>query len=110
MSTANTKGPQLKPTPRQRALLASYLPDILHGEHARLAKASAEDFIATVSAMDFDGQCARADVRVARNLNAKGAFSDFDVHEDIAGQPCLYVCISAVGAAAIYEIMRAGRP
>lgn len=84
MSKLTTQGAASKLTPRQRALLAGYLPDILHGENAGLANASAEAFIATVSEMDFDGQCERADVRVAKNLNAKGAFSELDVHEDIA--------------------------
>jgi hypothetical protein len=76
-------------------------------ENAWLAGADRDSFARQVTGMDFDGQVLASDVRVARNLQAKGAFKTLEVHGDITGQPCLYVEFSAIGAAALFQVMQA---
>lgn len=95
-------------TPKQRDFLASYLPDICSAEHKWLERADRSQFVEAVRKMDFDGQVAPSDVRVARSLNTKGLFATFDLHHDLAGQPCAYVRFSVAGAEAVYDLLRRG--
>lgn len=99
--------PTSKLTARQTEFLAGYLPDILFAENAYLRDAELDVFVEKVSDMDFDGRLERqSDVSVAKNLDKKAFFSAFDLHWDIAGQPCVYVQFSRIGAEAVFEVKR----
>lgn len=96
-------------TPAQRRLLASYLPDVLHGENAALANASRAEFVRKVSAMAFDGVGSRSDCVVARNLRLAGLLDDLSIRDNGYGESCIYASFSASGAEALFEIMAKGQ-
>lgn len=92
-------------TMAQVRFLADYVDDVCHGENEWLRGAERDKFVAKVTGMDFDGQADQAEIRVARNLNAKGMFSSFDEHGVATGARGLCVVFSAEGAGALYDAM-----
>ncbi|WP_425952980.1 hypothetical protein [Ralstonia pseudosolanacearum] len=96
-------------TQAQRRFLADYLPDILDGENADLARAGREEFVRRVAKMDFDGVADRAAGRVAKHLQGRGLLGVLEIHKDGAGQQCIYVQFSASGAAALFDIHAKGQ-
>lgn len=95
-------------TPAQRRFLAGYLPDVLHGENATLAKATRAEFVRKVAAMNFDGTGSSTDCRVARNLRLAGYFDDLSIRDNGYGEDCIYISFSSSGAEALFEIMAKG--
>lgn len=97
-------------TPAQRKFLAGYLPDILHGENANLARADRAEFVRRVAGLDFDdGEAASAQAqRIARNLHKAGLLSTLDIHADVAGGRHIYLIFSTAGAHALLEVNAKG--
>ncbi len=97
-------------TPAQHKFLAGYLPDILHGENADLARADRAEFVRRVVGMDFDdGEAASAGAqRIARNLQKAGLLSNLDIHMDVAGGWHIYLLFSTAGAHALFEVNAKG--
>lgn len=93
-------------TPAQHKFLAGYLPDILHGDNANLARADRAEFVRRVTDMDFDdGEAASiGEQRIARNLRTAGLLSNLDIHMDVSGGRHIYLIFSTAGAHALFEI------
>lgn len=102
----------MKLTLREAAVLEAYLPSIFEvgrDDGVDLRSVDRDRFVSLVAEMDFDGQIAAADRRMMCALHKKGAFSAFELHYDIAQQPCAYVEISREGAEKLFELREQGR-
>lgn len=98
---------QVKPlTEAQKKFLESYFEDVLHGS-PNLLNLDEDEALRLLEVKDFDDAMPSpaGDVRVARNLNDLGLFSDFDVHESHGG-PHIYLGFSADGAKVMLGLLR----
>lgn len=94
------------PSIAQRKFLASYFPEIFHGENAYLAEACEEDFVVAVSGMGFDDAepANPAQQRVAINLQAADILSSLDIHKNGLGDSFIYAEFSQKGAKALFDL------
>ena len=58
--------------------------------------------------MDFDGVADAGSCRVARNLHKRGLLSELFIHNDRAGQLCIYTMFPETGADALFVVHAKG--
>jgi hypothetical protein len=93
-------------TKAQTEFLESYFEDILFGK-PELMDLPEEEAIKLIATGDFDDAMAQpaARVRVAKNLNELGLFSEFDAHPTVAGTH-VYLAFSLRGAETVYGLLK----
>lgn len=93
-------------TKPQIDFLESYFEDILFGK-PELMDLTPEEAVKHIATGDFDDAMAQpaARIRVAKNLNELGLFSDFDAHTTVAGTH-VYLAFSQSGAEVVYSLMK----
>jgi hypothetical protein len=93
-------------TKPQIDFLESYFEDILFGK-PELMDLTPEEAVKHIATGDFDDAMAQpvARIRVAKNLNELGLFSDFDAHATVAGTH-VYLAFSQSGAEVVYSLMK----